>query len=71
MEVKITNFGAVINSIVVPDRNGKMENVVLGFDSLESYQGEHPYFGSLVGRYGNRIALGKFSLNGNDIYPGC
>jgi aldose 1-epimerase len=65
MEVKISNFGAVINSIVVPDRNGKMENVVLGFDSLKSYQGTHPYFGSLVGRYGNRIALGKFSLNGN------
>jgi aldose 1-epimerase len=66
MEVKITNFGAVINSIVVPDRNGKMENVVLGFDSLKSYQGTHPYFGSLVGRYGNRIALGKFSLDGNN-----
>jgi aldose 1-epimerase len=66
MEVKITNFGAVINSIVVPDRNGKMENVVLGFDSLISYEGAHPYFGSLVGRYGNRIALGKFSLNGNN-----
>ncbi len=65
MEVKITNFGAVINSIVVPDRNGKMENVVLGFDSLQPYQGTHPYFGSLVGRYGNRIALGKFSLDGN------
>jgi len=66
MEVKISNFGAVINSIVVPDRNGKMENIVLGFDSLKSYQGMHPYFGSLVGRYGNRIALGKFSLNGNN-----
>lgn len=65
MEVKITNFGAIITSIVVPDRNGKMENVVLGFENLEGYQGEHPYFGSLVGRYGNRIALGKFSLDGN------
>jgi aldose 1-epimerase len=66
MEVKITNFGAVINSIVVPDRSGKMENIVLGFDSLKPYQGTHPYFGSLVGRYGNRIALGKFSLDGNN-----
>jgi aldose 1-epimerase len=65
MEVKISNFGGVINSIVVPDRNGKMENIVLGFDSLKPYQGSHPYFGSLVGRYGNRIALGKFSLDGN------
>jgi aldose 1-epimerase len=64
MEVKITNFGGIITCITVPDRNGKLENVVLGFDSLKSYQGTHPYFGSLVGRYGNRIAKGKFTLNG-------
>jgi aldose 1-epimerase len=64
MEVKITNFGGIITSVIVPDKNGLMENVVLGFDSLKSYQGEHPYLGSLVGRYGNRIAKGKFMLNG-------
>jgi aldose 1-epimerase len=64
MEVKITNFGCIITSVTVPDKNGLMENVVLGFDSLKSYKGEHPYFGSLVGRYGNRISKGKFMLNG-------
>jgi len=63
MEVKITNFGGIITLVTVPDRNGVMENVVLGFDNLNSYQGVHPYFGSLVGRYGNRIANGKFVLN--------
>jgi aldose 1-epimerase len=62
MKVKISNFGGIITSVVVPDKNGIMENVVLGFDSLKSYQGGHPYFGSLVGRYGNRIAGGKFVL---------
>jgi aldose 1-epimerase len=63
MEVKISNFGGIITSVTVPDKNGIMENVVLGFDSLKSYLAGHPYFGSLVGRYGNRIAKGKFVLN--------
>lgn len=63
MEIKITNFGGIITSVTVPDKNGVMENVVLGFDSLKSYLAGHPYFGSLVGRYGNRIAKGKFVLN--------
>ncbi len=65
MEIKITNFGGIITSVVVPDKNGVMENVVLGFDNLAAYQGEHPFFGSLVGRFGNRIAGGKFVLDGN------
>lgn len=64
MEVRITNFGGIITSVRVQDKNGKMENVVLGFDSLSGYQGTHPYFGSLVGRYANRIANGKFVLDG-------
>ncbi len=63
MEVKISNFGGIITSLTVPDKSGVMENVVLGFDSLKSYLAGHPYFGSLVGRYGNRIAKGKFVLN--------
>jgi aldose 1-epimerase len=62
--VKITNFGGIVTSILVPDRNGKMDDVVLGFDSLQNYTGEHPYFGCLVGRYANRIAKGKFELDG-------
>lgn len=64
MEVKISNFGGIITSITVPDKNGVMENVVLGFDSLKSYLAGHPYFGSLVGRYGNRIAKGQFVVDG-------
>jgi aldose 1-epimerase len=66
MQVKITNFGAIINEIVVPDNKGVLDNVVLGFDSLKGYQQVNPYFGALVGRYGNRIARGKFTLNGTE-----
>ena len=65
MEVKITNFGGIITSIVVPDKDGKMENVVLGFDSVAQYLEPHPYFGAIIGRYGNRIANGKFKLDNN------
>ena len=63
MEVKITNYGGIITHLYVPDRNGKMGDVVLGFDSLSPYLKEHPYFGAIVGRYGNRIAKGQFSLD--------
>jgi aldose 1-epimerase len=66
MQVKITNFGGIVNQIVVPDKNGKFENIVLGFDSLAPYEGDIPYFGAIVGRYGNRIAKGKFTLNGTE-----
>lgn len=66
MEVKITNYGAIIMSILAPDRQGKFDDVVLGFDSPEEYRSkkEHPYFGAVVGRYGNRIAKGQFTLDG-------
>ena len=64
MEARITNYGAILVSLKTPDRNGKLEDVVLGFDTLDGYLGEHPYFGSIVGRYGNRIAKGQFTLNG-------
>ncbi len=64
MEAAITNYGGIIVSIKVPDRGGKPGDVVLGFDSLDGYLKEHPYFGAIVGRYGNRIAKGKFKLNG-------
>lgn len=65
MEVKITNFGGIIVSIKVPDRQGTLTDVVLGFDSLVGYIQPHPYFGTIVGRYGNRIAGGRFSINGD------
>ncbi|MEL6895873.1 MAG: aldose epimerase family protein, partial [Planctomycetota bacterium] len=66
MTVKITNYGAIITSIVVPDRDGNLGDVALGYDNVESYINavDKPYFGAIVGRYGNRIAGGEFSLNG-------
>jgi aldose 1-epimerase len=62
--VKITNYGGIITEIYTPDRNGKTSNIVLGFDNLKQYLAGHPYFGALVGRYGNRIANAQFSLDG-------
>ena len=63
MKVDITNYGGIVTSIMVPDRDGKYADVVLGFDNLDGYIAEHPYFGCIVGRYGNRIANGKFELD--------
>ncbi len=64
LEVAITNYGGIITSILAPDREGHFEDVVLGFDSLGGYLSGHPYFGCIVGRYANRIARGKFELDG-------
>jgi aldose 1-epimerase len=64
-EVKITNYGGIITSLKVPDRNGKNGDIVLGFDNLGAYLKGHPYFGAIIGRYGNRIAKGRFTLNGH------
>jgi len=68
MVVKITNYGATITSIVVPDRDGNMADVAMGYDSVEGYINaiNRPYFGAVVGRYGNRIAKGKFSIDGSE-----
>jgi aldose 1-epimerase len=64
--VRVTNYGAIITSIVVPDRNGKMGDIALGYDRVEHYVNavDKPYFGAIVGRYGNRIAKGRFSIDG-------
>ena len=64
LEAKITNYGGILVSLKVPDRNGKFDDVVLGFNDLDSYLKGHPYFGALIGRYGNRIAKGRFKLHG-------
>lgn len=61
---KITNYGGIVTSILVPDKNGNLGDVVLGYDNLEGYLKNNPYFGCIVGRYGNRIARGHFTLNG-------
>ncbi|CAN5415983.1 galactose mutarotase [soil metagenome] len=66
IEVKIINYGGIITSLKVPDQEGVFENIVLGFDNLDDYLGEHPYFGALIGRYGNRIENGEFTLDGTE-----
>lgn len=64
MEVAITNFGGIIVSLKAPDRNGKFDDVVLGYDQLDGYLTNKAYFGAIIGRYGNRIAHGQFKLDG-------
>ena len=66
LEVAITTYGGAITSLKVPDRNGALGDIVLGFDTLEEYATNPRYFGALIGRHANRIARGKFSLNGVD-----
>lgn len=66
MTVNITNYGGIITKLTAPDKDGQWADVVLGFDSLAPYLSGHPFFGALVGRYGNRIAKGKFKLNGQE-----
>jgi aldose 1-epimerase len=62
MVAAITNYGGIVVSLLVPDRQGKLGDVVLGYDTLAGYLAKSPYFGCLVGRYGNRIAKGAFQL---------
>ena len=62
--VSVIELGAIITSIVVPDKNGKMADVTLGFETLDRYEGDHAFMGDLVGRYGNRIAKAHFTLDG-------
>ena len=64
--VKVTNFGLIITDIQTADRNGKLGHIALGFDSLAQYQKGHPFFGAIAGRVANRIAKGKFTLDGKD-----
>ena len=68
MEVSITTDGGAVVSLKTPDRNGKFADVVLGFDNLDGYLAPEPYFGALVGRYGNRIAKGRFTLDGHEYH---
>lgn len=64
VEARITNYGGIVVSLKVPDRDGKLDDVVLGYDTVDEYIEASPYFGSLIGRYGNRIAKGRFTLDG-------
>lgn len=63
MRVNVINYGAIITECWVPDQNGKIENLVLGFNTLESYLAKHPRFGATIGRYANRIANAEFDLD--------
>lgn len=66
VEMKISTYGGIVTSFKLPDRNGKLADVVLGYNNLEGYVEENPYFGSIIGRYGNRIGNAKFSLDGQE-----
>lgn len=66
VRVTVMTYGATITSVVLPDRDGKFENVTLYLDSFDNYLAGHPYFGSAVGRYANRIARGRFVLDGTE-----
>ena len=67
MEVGILTWGGIVQCLCVPDRDGKIENVSLGFNSVAEYEANSPYFGALIGRYANRIANGRFELDGEEI----
>jgi aldose 1-epimerase len=64
VEVRITNYGGIIVSLRAPDRKGKLDDIVLGYDSLDHYIAKTAYFGAIIGRYANRIAHGSFQLDG-------
>lgn len=66
MEVNIMTYGGIITSLKVPNKAGVSEEVVIGFNNLEQYTKDNPYFGALIGRFGNRIAKGKFTLDGKE-----
>jgi aldose 1-epimerase len=66
MKAKIMTYGAILTELHVPDRQGKLNDVVLGFDDLESYLKGHPHFGATTGRVANRVAKGKFTLDGKE-----
>jgi aldose 1-epimerase len=71
MTVSLINFGAILASLKAPDKNGEIEEITLGFDTLEGYISDVWFFGSTIGRYANRIARGKFSLDGVEYQLAC
>lgn len=66
--LKVTNYGGIITSLMVPDKNGSPGDIVLGYDSLSGYLAETPYFGAIIGRYGNRIAKGTFRIDDKEFH---
>src|SRR5438093_2446298 len=68
VELRAMTYGGIITMIRTPDRAGRFDDIVFGFDSLAGYLKESPYFGAIVGRYANRIARGEFTLNGSTYH---
>jgi len=68
ISMSVITYGGIITSIETPDRNGKLGDIVLGYDNLEGYVSNNPYFGAIIGRYGNRIAKGEFQLDGETYH---
>ena len=66
VKVSITNYGGIVTSILAPDKDGKLGDIALGYNKVEDYVAGSPYFGCITGRYANRIAKGKFSIDGNE-----
>src|SRR5688572_15091698 len=65
IQLKLTNYGGIVSELLVPDMNGKRNDILLGFDTIEEYQAHNDgFFGALIGRFGNRIANGRFYLEG-------
>ncbi len=64
VKVQVTNYGCIVTSIVVPDRDGRRADVVLGYETLDKYLGGHPFFGAIAGRFANRIKDGRYELDG-------
>ncbi|KAK6117972.1 hypothetical protein DH2020_048287 [Rehmannia glutinosa] len=65
ISINITNYGATVLNVLVPDRNGKLDDIVLGFGSIDGYKNDSTFFGALVGRVANRIGGAQFTLNGH------
>ena len=68
IEIRLTNYGGIITALRTPDRTGRLDDIVLGYDDLAGYLRDSPYFGAIVGRYGNRIARGRFTLDGTTYH---
>jgi aldose 1-epimerase len=68
VSMEVITYGGIVTRLLAPDRDGKVADVVLGFDTLADYEADNPYFGAIIGRYGNRIAQARFTLNGTE-YP--
>ncbi len=71
LKTEIINFGARQVSLLVPDKNENFKDILLGFDKISDYENENPYFSAIIGRYGNRIGKGKFSIDGKEFSLAC